>query len=173
MTGVQTCALPISIAAHGLAVDRLLHPVLAVRRDAAGKLTEVLDAQASGEKRESMIYLETERGDARARRALESALSATLADVRAAVADWPRMQEAMARDADALVDGEGAALLRWFKEGMLTQLGHVTRMRDGSQSETLGICKKSAKVLLAPASFERAFAWFDNKAKSEIGRAHV
>ena len=155
-----------ALAAHGLAVDRLLHPVLAVRRDAAGKLTEVLDAQASGEKRESMIYLETERGDARARRALESALTATLADVRAAVADWPRMQEAMARDADALVDGEGAALLRWFKEGMLTQLGHVTRMRDGSQSETLGICKKSGKVLLAPASFERAFAWFDNKAKS-------
>ena len=155
-----------AIAAHGLAVDRLLHPVLAVRRDAAGKLTEVLDANAAGEKRESMIYLETERGDARARRALESALTATLADVRAAVADWPRMQEAMSRDADALVDGEGAALLRWFKEGMLTQLGHVTRMRDGSQSETLGICKKSAKVLLAPASFERAFAWFDNKAKS-------
>ncbi len=155
-----------ALAAHGLAVDRLLHPVLAVRRDTAGKLTEVLDAHASGEKRESMIYLETERGDARARRALEAALTVTLADVRAAVADWPRMQEAMGRDADALADGEGAALLRWFKEGMLTQLGHVTRMRDGSQSETLGICKKSAKVLLAPASFERAFAWFDNKAKS-------
>ena len=154
------------IAAHGLAIDRLLHPVLAVRRDTAGKLTEVLDAHAAGEKRESMIYLETERGDARARRALETALAATLADVRAAVRDWPRLQEAMGSDADALVDGEGAALLRWFKDGMLTQLGHVTRMRDGSQSEALGICKKSAKVLLAPASFERAFAWFDNKAKS-------
>ena len=155
-----------TIAAHGLGIDRLLHPVMAVRRDGAGKLLEVLDPHTAGEKRESMIYLETERGDARVRRALESALSATLADVRVAVADWPRLQEAMGRDADALGGGEGAALLRWFKDGMLTQLGHVTRMRDGSQSDALGICKKSAKQVLAPASFDRAFAWFDNEAKS-------
>ena len=67
-----------AIAAHGLAIDRLLHPVLAVRRDTAGKLTEVLDVHAAGEKRESMIYLETERGDARARRALETALAAKI-----------------------------------------------------------------------------------------------
>ncbi|MFO1254712.1 MAG: NAD-glutamate dehydrogenase [Sphingomonadaceae bacterium] len=155
-----------TVAAHGLAIDRLLHPVVAVRRDGSGVLTEVLDAHAAGEKRESMIYLETERGDARVRRALETALAATLADVRAAVADWPRMQEAMAADADALAGGEGAALLRWFKDGMLTQLGHVTRNRDGSQSDALGICKKSAKALLAPASYERAFAWFDGAGKS-------
>ena len=155
-----------TISAHGLAIDRLLHPVVAVRRDGNGKLLEVLDAQAAGEKRESMIYIETERGDARVRRALESALAVTLADVRAAVADWPRMQEAMGQDADALADGEGAALLRWFKDGMLTQLGHVTRQRDGSQSEALGICKKSAKVLLAQASYDRAFAWFDGAGKA-------
>ena len=155
-----------TIAAHGLAIDRLLHPVMAVRRDAAGKLLEVLDPHTAGEKRESMIYLETERGDARVRRALETAVAATLADVRAAVNDWPRLQAAMGRDADALGGGEGAALLRWFKDGMLTQLGHVTRMRDGSQSDALGICKKSAKQVLAPASYERAFAWFDNEAKS-------
>ena len=155
-----------TIAAQGLAIDRLLHPVMAARRDGAGALLEVLDPHTAGEKRESMIYLETERGDARGRRALESALSATLADVRAAVNDWPRLQEAMGRDADGLSGGEGAALLRWFKDGMLTQLGHVTRMRDGSQSDALGICKKSAKQVLAPASFDRAFAWFDNEAKS-------
>ena len=155
-----------TIAAHGLGIDRLLHPVMAVKRDSAGHLVEVLDPHIAGEKRESMIYLETERGDARVRRALESALTATLADVKVAVADWPRLQEAMGRDADQLGGGEGAALLRWFKDGMLTQLGHVTRMRDGSQTDALGICKKSAKQVLAPASFDRAFAWFDNEAKS-------
>ena len=147
-----------TIAAHGLGIDRLLHPVMAVKRDSAGHLAEVLDPHTPGEKRESMIYLETERGDARVRRALETALAATLADVKMAVADWPRLQEAMGRDADQLGGGEGAALLRWFKDGMLTQLGHVTRMRDGSQSDALGICKKSAKQVLAPASFDRAFA---------------
>ena len=155
-----------TISAHGLAIDRLLHPVVPVRRDGEGRLTAIVDGDAAGEKRESMVYLETARGDAKARRALESALAATLADVRAAVADWPAMQAAMAADADVLADGEGAALLRWFKEGMLTQLGHVVRRRDGSQSGALGICRKSAKTLLAPASFDRAFAWFDGASKA-------
>ena len=36
--------------------------------------------------------------------------------------------------------------------GMLTQLGHVTRHRDGSQSSVLGICRKSARELLADAT---------------------
>ncbi|WP_088310526.1 NAD-glutamate dehydrogenase [Novosphingobium sp. B 225] len=150
-----------TIAAHGLAIDRLVHPVLPVRRDGDGRLTQVLDGDAAGEKRESMIYLETERADARVRRQVESALEATLADVRAAVADWPRMQDVMGRDADACPDSEGAALLRWFKDGMLTQLGHMTRHRDGSQTGALGICKKGAKVLLGPVSWDRAFAWFE------------
>ena len=159
-----------NIAAHSLAIDRLLHPVLPVRRDASGILTEIPGGDAAGEKRESMIYIETERGDARLRRQLESDLASTLTDVRAAVTDWPRMQTAMAADADSLADGEGAALLRWFKEGMLTQLGHVVRKRDGSQCDALGICRKSAKELLSPASFDKAFAWFDGAAKTG-GRA--
>ncbi|MFM5954775.1 MAG: NAD-glutamate dehydrogenase [Novosphingobium sp.] len=152
-----------AIATHGLAIDRLLHPVLAVRRDAKGKLTEIVEGEAAGEKRESMIYLETHRADARLRRQLEQALASTLADVRAAVQDWPKMQIAMAADADTCPDSEGAALLRWFKDGMLTQLGHVTRHRDGSQSDALGICRKSTKVLLGPISYERAFAWFEGE----------
>lgn len=154
-----------TIAAHGLAIDRLLHPVLAVRRDAKGTLCEVVEGQAAGEKRESMVYIETSRADARQRRALENALEATLADVRVAVQDWTKMQDVMALDADGCPDSEGAALLRWFKDGMLTQLGHVTRSRDGSQSGALGICRKSAKTLLGPISYDRAFAWFEGQQK--------
>ena len=154
-----------TIAAHGLAIDRLVHPVLPVRRDGDGRLSAILAGDAAGEKRESMVYLETPRADARQRRALEQALAATLADVRAAVADWPAMQAAMAADADTAPDSEGAALLRWFKDGMLTQLGHVVRRRDGSQTGALGICRKSAKALLGPISYDRAFAWFDGQAK--------
>ena len=154
-----------TIAAHGLAIDRLVHPVLPVRRDGDGRLSAIPTGDAAGEKRESMVYLETPRADARQRRALEQALAATLADVRAAVADWPAMQAAMAADADTAPDSEGAALLRWFKDGMLTQLGHVVRRRDGSQTGALGICRKSAKALLGPISYDRAFAWFDGQAK--------
>ncbi len=157
-----------TIAAHGLAIDRLIHPVLPVRRDAKGKLGEIVAGDAAGEKRESMVYLETSRADARQRRALQQALDSALADVRAAVQDWPKMQDVMGADAEICPDSEGAALLRWFKDGMLTQLGHVTRQRDGSQSGALGICRKSAKALLGPISYDRAFAWFDGQKGARV-----
>ena len=157
-----------TIAAHGLAIDRLIHPVIPVRRDEQGRLVEIVTGDAAGEKRESMVYLETSRADARLRHELERALEATLADVRAAVQDWPKMQAAMAADADSCPDSEGAALLRWFKDGMLTQLGHVTRHRDGNHSGALGICRHSAKELLGAVSYERAFAWFEGQKGTRI-----
>ncbi|GAA4048054.1 NAD-glutamate dehydrogenase [Parerythrobacter jejuensis] len=153
-----------TIAARGLSIDRLVHPVLRVERSDRGRLAG-LPGKKSEAPRESMIYLETERVDAKQRRELEQTLRATLADVRAAVADWPSMQDIMARDADTVENAEGEALLRWLNDGMLTQLGHVTRHRNGSHSELLGICRKSAKQILADASYDRAFAWFDKSGK--------
>ncbi len=150
-----------AISAQGLAIDRLVHPVVAVRRDPAGALLALPEGDAVGERRESMVYLETERVDARERRELVAALKSTLADVHAAVADWPRMQAAMQEDARTLPDQEGAALLRWLADGMLTQLGHVIQNRDGTAGAALGICRASDAPLLAKASYERAFAWFD------------
>lgn len=138
-----------TIAAQGVMIDRLVHPVVS----------------KSGGTSESVIYIETPRIDARQRRALASALSATLADVRAAVQDWPELQTAMERDAALLGDTEGAALLRWLNGGMLTQLGHVTIRRDGSRSDRLGICRRSTCDLLSPATCERAFAWFEDTAE--------
>ncbi|MXO75522.1 glutamate dehydrogenase [Altererythrobacter aerius] len=151
------------VAAHGLAIDRLLHPVVAVRRDDAGAIV-ALPASAAGEARESMIYIETPRLDAKMRRELEKDLAVTLADVRAAVTDWGKMREAMLADAERLVDTEGGALLRWLEDGMLTQLGHIVRYRDGRNAGALGICRKSARQILADASYDRAFAWFEDSA---------
>ena len=150
-----------AISGQGLAIDRLVHPVVAVRRAPDGALLGLPEGDAVGERRESMVYLETERVDARERRELVAALKATLADVHAAVADWPRMQAAMQEDARTLPDQEGAALLRWLADGMLTQLGHVVQNRDGTAGTALGICRASDGPLLAKASYERAFAWFD------------
>ena len=153
-----------TLSAHGHTIDRLIHPVVAVERDGKGQLTHLPDAAIPGVQRESMVYIETRRADARMRTALADALAVTLADVRAAVADWPAMQAAMAHDADvlaALDRPEGAAMLRWFRDGMLTQLGHVVRHRDGSQTGALGICKASSAELLSADSYTRAFAWFD------------
>nr|WP_235913132.1 NAD-glutamate dehydrogenase domain-containing protein [Croceibacterium salegens] len=163
-------SIAMAIAAQGLAIDLLVHPIVGAVRDAKGKLT-ALPEDYAGAPRESMIYLETARVDAKERRELERALATALADVRAAVQDWPKMRELMAADADRIEDKEGATLLRWLESGMLTQLGHVTRLRDGSRSQLLGICRKSARDLLADDSYDRAFAWFDRQEGEPAARA--
>ena len=151
-----------TIAAQGLAIDRLVHPVVSVERGEDGVLSEIVTGKGKGCPRESMIYIETARIDAKHRRELEKALRATLGDVRASVSDWPKVRKAMQADIERIGQTEGAALLQWLNDGMLTQLGHVTRKRDGKSTGRLGICRKSAKDLLADTSYERAFAWFDD-----------
>ena len=152
------------LTAQGLAVDRLLHPVVPVRRDADRRLARIPETDPEDGLYESMIYIETARVDARQRRELRAAIEETLGDVRAAVADWPKLQAAMEADARAIegADAEGAGLLDWLNKGMLTQLGHLTRQRDGAVDDPLGICRGSAGDVLADASYERAFAWFDD-----------
>ncbi|WP_206242246.1 NAD-glutamate dehydrogenase domain-containing protein [Novosphingobium terrae] len=163
-----------TVGAHGLVIDRLIHPIVPVERNGQGDITDLPEGEAPGVARESVIYLETPRADARTRAALAADLAVTLGDVRAAVGDWGAMRTAMEDDAGRLTAmdrAEGAALLRWFKDGMLTQLGHVTRLRDGSQQGALGICRKSTWELLNRAGFEQAFAWFDQfAAKGGGGR---
>ena len=100
-----------AVVAHGLDIHRLLHPVVAVRRDADGVLTAILPGDAVGERRESLIYMEVERADARVRRDLGEELAHILADVRAATGDWQKLRAAMREDADRLPDAEGAALV--------------------------------------------------------------
>jgi len=157
-----------TVTQHGLAIDRLVHPVVAVRRAADGRLVALPEGEAIGELRESIIYLETERVDARTRRALVEALHRTLGDVHAAVADWPRMQAAMLEDARTLADAEAAALMRWLADGMLTQLGRVVRHRDGRIEDALGICRASPTPLLSKGSYDRAFAYFDHAGETGL-----
>ncbi|MCB2080721.1 MAG: NAD-glutamate dehydrogenase, partial [Novosphingobium sp.] len=157
-----------AISAQGLAIDVLFHPVLNVTRDKEGKLRSIPPGPGKDTNRESFIYIETARADARTRVRLRNALEAVLDDVRAAVSDWPALQDAMAADAirlDETGETEGAALLRWFNGGMLTQLGHVVRRRDGTNADPLGICRRGTRTLLRPESCARAFAWFDDAAQ--------
>ena len=175
-----------TITAQGLSIEQLIHPVLTVERDEDGVLVALSEkndladgAQGSPSRKthttglESLIYVETPQIDARQRRELLSELRVTLGDVRAAVSDWPKLRDTMARDAAAMdPDSEGAALLKWLNNGMLTQLGHLVRHRDGTTTHALGVGRKSAKQILAEASFERAFAWFDQApAHGEKARA--
>ncbi|KLE32177.1 glutamate dehydrogenase [Aurantiacibacter gangjinensis] len=158
-----------TMAAHGLSIDVLAHPILPVRRE-GGALKDLPKGDGTGEKKESWVYLETARIDAKERRALEKDLAEAILDVRAAVVDWPQMREMMQDDADRQSDAEGAALLRWLAGGMLTQLGHLTRTRDGKQSDILGICRRSTPELMADEACERAFAWFDGELERQQGK---
>jgi glutamate dehydrogenase len=151
-----------TIGAHNIAIERIIHPVIAVTRDAAG----TIEAVGGREAPESMIYIEMDRADAKERRELVEALTRNLADVRAAVADWHQLERAM--EADAIQLGkteqgfEGAALLHWFLNRNFTLLGHEIWMREDGISERSGIARNDhAAPILAAASRERAIAWFE------------
>jgi glutamate dehydrogenase len=158
-----------TIAAHDIVIDRIIHPVVRVERDAKGVLTRV----GGSEHAESMIYIEMDRADARDRRELVSAIERNLANVRAAVADWQAMEAAMERDALALGKDEpgyeGAALLHWFLDRNFTLLGYERWHRDGRIEEKLGIARNpQAAPILAEASRERAVAWFEDGGEAPL-----
>jgi glutamate dehydrogenase len=155
-----------ALATAGLEIDRLIHPVLDVTRDETGALTSLSTKRGSTGKRESFIYIETARVDAKERSALAERLAGVLNDVRCAVTDWRKIQGAMADDADSLPDGEGAALVRWFMDGAMTVLGHEQIGLDGVRANRLGLSRASELALLSDESIERARKYF-----AEGGRA--
>jgi len=138
-----------AIAARGLAIHRLLHPVLKVTRDEAGRLAGIGEGQP-----ESVIYIELDRADARRRMELVEDLKDVLANVRNAVADWREMLTCMEADADVLdgADDEGAALLRWLAENHFTLLGHAEVDSQGHARNTLGILRGQQSLWDEPAS---------------------
>ena len=151
-----------TIGAHDIAIDRIIHPVLPVTRNAEGLLQGVGEAGA----RESMIYIETQRADARERRELVDDLTGALANVRVAVADWRAMQATLAADAGTIEDTggdpEGASLMRWFLDRHFTLLGHERWMSDGAvQGTPLGIARNAHEPpLLADRSRRLAIDYF-------------
>ncbi len=143
-----------------VAIHILVHPVLAVRRDADGALVAIGDGAAA--QRESILYIECDLVDADAREAVKAALLETLDQVRAAVTDWRAMIAAMEIDCNRLGVSESGDLLRWFLKGNLTQLGHEVRDRDGAASGALGICRTEHEPMMRPSTIAAAFAWYDS-----------
>ena len=113
-----------AIAAKQITIHRLLHPVVCVSRDERGVLSEVEMLCADKKRRESMMYIELDRVDARERQALAADLRRVLDDVRMAVRDWHPLQDKMRADAAEIEDPEGKALLNWFADGAMTLLGY-------------------------------------------------
>ena len=128
-----------AIAGHQLTIHRLLHPVVCVNRDKDGQLRDVGPLCDDESRRESMMYIELDRADARARQELARELHAVLADVRSAVRDWPALQAQMHKDATEAGNPEGAALLNWFADGAMTLLGYHVEKPHEPPSNALGI----------------------------------
>jgi glutamate dehydrogenase len=128
-----------AIAARQLTIYRLLHPVVCAERDGKGDLRSVEPLCEDKGRRESMMYVELDRADARGRQELAADLRRVLGDVRLAVRDWEALQGKMRADAAETADPEGKALLEWFAGGAMTLLGYHVEKPYEQPSEALGI----------------------------------
>ena len=144
------------INAQGLSIRRVLHPILAVKRDAKGKL---LDSQLHSDapadwNRESMIYIECSPLPSSLNPdVLTSMMESTLAQVRAATADWKPMQARVNELTEAYRNaGKGNAgelrqeihdLLSWLSSNHFIFLG--TADYTVNAKGKLALVKSSAK----------------------------
>ncbi|HSK14961.1 MAG TPA: NAD-glutamate dehydrogenase [Gaiellaceae bacterium] len=129
-------SVSMALSGVGGGVHLIVHPVLRVRRDEEGRLVEVLqhDADAGGCGLESFIHVEIDREtEPEHVERIRAGLEGALADVRAAVEDWPRMVE-RARKVIAELErdpppidpeelAEAKALLEWIVDDHFTFLG--------------------------------------------------
>jgi glutamate dehydrogenase len=142
-------SMSIVLNQSGLATHMIVHPVLSVGRDRAGRITGVAAEPAEGTRLESWQRFEIDRESDPARiAALESSIRATLDDVRVAVGDWQEMR----RRARELATGlettppplptaealEGKALLEWMEDNHFTFLGYrYYRLERGRGTDRL------------------------------------
>lgn len=159
----------------GLTAHWVVHPLLAVLREANGELRATSNAatraipNTPGTPLESLILVECDRIVSEAERtALASDLARVLADVRAAVQDWHSMLERLhavaAASSHARVDSasqqEGIAFLRWLEDAHFTFLGarnyalvrngetvHMQAIADSGLGLLRGVAKTPSTVL--------------------------
>jgi glutamate dehydrogenase len=127
-----------------LTVHLVIHPVLRVRRDAAGRLEGLVggDEQAANAVRESLMHVEvSEQSDPGVLDQIAATVAKVLEDVRAAVSDWQPMRTALAGVLDDLASrppplparevAEGIDFLRWLDDDNFTFLGYREYRFDG------------------------------------------
>ncbi len=143
-------SMSMEVSRHGFGLHLVVHPVIAVRRDADGRLVEVLrdarhgdDDEQPGATRESFMHIEIDREtDAAVLQELRDDLVRVVGDVTAAVQDWQAMRAQADKiadelEADAAGSGNGraaagavdeadevASLLRWLNDGHFLFLGY-------------------------------------------------
>ncbi|MFL6031970.1 MAG: NAD-glutamate dehydrogenase, partial [Rubrobacteraceae bacterium] len=123
---------------EGYAIHLMLHPIVKVRRDDAGRLVEVLEPDTQDDESvlyESVIHLEIDRQtDPRVLNALHDCITTVLRQVRAAVEDWPDMRERVHEIVSEIDENqppvenedpeEAGAFLEWIADDNFTFLGY-------------------------------------------------
>src|SRR5436305_5909180 len=110
---------------QGYGIDLVIHPVIHVRRDQNGVLTDVLERTASDATPESVLHAEVTRdADDGARESLKASVERVLGEVKAAVEDWGAMRSQVATiiqefderppPIDPAELAEAKALLEWL-----------------------------------------------------------
>jgi glutamate dehydrogenase len=126
------------LSGHDAGIHLAIHPVMRVRRDAEGELAAVLAPDGPAQEdalAESFIHLEIDRqSDAAELEGLRDRLLDVLAEVAAAVEDWPAMRDRAAeliaelREPPPSLDRgefeEAAELLAWMDDRHFTFLGY-------------------------------------------------
>lgn len=149
-----------AVAARGLQVHRLLHPILCVERTDSGELIRVRGLCDDLPQRESFLYMEIDRAPAGIRRALAADIAKVLADVRSAVEDWPELQARLRKDADALEDKQSGELLHWFADGAMTLLGFHVETPGKRPTGALGVLRNADNIVGEADSCAQALAYF-------------
>lgn len=160
----------------GLTTRRVLHPIITVRRELTGALTEVLssadpDNPPKGAIVESWMHIETDLiDDPAARKRLGQDLKRALSDVRDVVEDTAKMTHT-ARELSAWLRADpppldpaeiddAVRLLEWLADGHLTFLGYRRYELDTStgQPRLTSVLASGLGVLRGDSLSTRSFA---------------
>ena len=145
-----------------LSIHQVVHPVIHVRRDHAGRLVSLVDPSTAGDAAtaESVMYFEiTELRRAGALERLQANLESVLRDVRATVEDWRAMRLRAADLAASFDDNpspvadadlkEAGTFLRWLGGDNFTFIGYREYdLADESGGTTLRLVPESGLGVL-------------------------
>ena len=121
-------------------VRLVIHPIMALRRNDSGKLLQLADVKATATpgsvapSSESVMQIQISEQPAERLAEIAAGVAAVLADVRAAVVDWPSMRERCAEVITELETSppmlpvgeisEGLEFLKWMNDDHFTFLGY-------------------------------------------------
>ena len=162
---------------QGLTVHLVIHPIVNITRDRTGKLLDCHGTpngdQTDGARESFMHFHVNEQTDPSRVAHITAQLEAVLADVRAAVEDWPKMRAAAVDILEglraqppklALEDiNEAEAFIEWINDDHFTFLGYREYDHVGSgRNQKLRAVPGALGVLRDPerSIFER---WADNE----------